>query len=125
MLNGGVLDYAISAFRGASGTSYSYNLNAGAQLLGGDIEGAINGGYSGGMSTIYSKQVHWRYTIDSTRAITSVSLGNLFSNGLVQYDFRGIQITNTPVQIRRLFGNYAFLRRRFQVACAIFAKIFP
>ncbi len=108
MLNGGVLDYAISAFRGASGTSYSYNLNAGAQLLGGDIEGAINGGYSGGMSTIYSKQVHWRYTIDSTRAITSVSLGNLFSNGLVQYDFRGIQITNTPVQIRRLFGNYAF-----------------
>ncbi len=108
LLNGGVMDYSLGSYYSGSTPSYSYNFLAGGELLGGDIEGTLSGEMVGKQSTIYTKEIHWRYVIDSTRVITSFSVGNLFSNGINQYDFRGVQITNQPVQLRRFFGSYAF-----------------
>lgn len=108
LLNGGVLDYSFGSYYSGTIPSYSYNLGAGAELLGGDIEGTLSGDLIRNQTTIYTKEVHWRYVFDSTRVITSLSLGNLYSNGLNQYDFRGVQISNQPVQLRRFFGQYAF-----------------
>lgn len=107
-LNGGVLDYSLGSYYSGTAPSYSFDFLGGAELLGGDIEGTLAGDVTDTQTTIYTKEMHWRYVFDSTRAITSVSLGNLFSNGLNQYDFRGIQISNEPVQLRRFFGRYAF-----------------
>lgn len=108
ILNGGVLDYSLGSYYSGATPSYSYNFLGGGELLGGDLEGTLAGTMVGNQSTIYTKEVHWRYVIDSTRVITNFSVGNLFSNGINQYDFRGVQITNQPVQLRRFFGRYAF-----------------
>lgn len=108
LFDGGVIDYSLTGYRNAGQNSFSYAFDAGAELLGGDLEGSINGSYSSRKSSIYAQDIHWRYVIDSSKYITSISLGNLTSNGLTQYGFRGFQLTNIPVYLRTLFGSYAF-----------------
>ncbi|MGC8595173.1 MAG: hypothetical protein ACP5MI_06165 [Candidatus Kryptoniota bacterium] len=108
LFDGGVIDYSLTGYRNAGQNSFSYGFDAGAELLGGDLEGSISGTYSGQKSLIYAQDIHWRYVVDSSRYVTALSLGNLSSNGLNQYGFRGIQITNIPVYLRTVFGNYAF-----------------
>jgi len=111
LLNGGILDYSLASFYGDGRPSYSYSTNEGAEMLGGDIEGTLSGDLVNGRATVYSDQVHWRYVVDSTWFLTSMSAGNLVSTGLNQYSFRGIEVSNQPIQIRRLFGNYAYIEK--------------
>ncbi len=111
LLNGGILDYSLSAFHGPGQTSYSYGFNGGTEVLGGDAEGSILGIASPNGSQIASSTFSWRYVFDSTDYITSAALGNLYSDGLTQYGFRGAQISNEPVTIRTLFGKYSIEAR--------------
>lgn len=108
LFDGGVVDYFLTGYSNAGQNSFSYALDAGAELLGGDLEGSISGSYTRKKSLIYAQDIHWRYVVDSSKYISSASLGNLTSNGLTQYGFRGFQLTNIPVFIRTLFGSYAF-----------------
>jgi hypothetical protein len=106
LLNGGVVDYSLSGFNGAGQSAYNYNLTGGAELLGGETEGTIFGNISGGSSSVYSSDLVWKYVFDSTNYISYAGLGNLSSNGLTQYSFRGIQISNEPATLRTIFSKY-------------------
>ena len=106
LLNGGVIDYSLSGFNGAGQSTYNYNLTGGAELLGGETEGTIFGNVSGKTSSVYSSNLSWKYAFDSTGYISYAGLGNLSSNGLTQYGFRGVQISNEPITVRTVFSKY-------------------
>ncbi len=111
LLNGGILDYSLGAFRGQGLSSYDYGLTGGAEVLGGDAQGSILGVASQGGGGITSSSFSWTYVFDSTSYITSAALGNLYSDGLTQFGFRGGQISNEPTTIRTLFGKYSVVAR--------------
>ncbi len=106
LLNGGVVDYSLSAFNTGGPTSYSYSLTGGGEVLGGQTEGSVLGGVTGSTPTVYSSTLNWKYTFDSSAYITYAGLGNLYSNGLTSYGFRGVQVSNAPLTVRTLFGQY-------------------
>ncbi len=107
LLNGGIVDYSLTGFGGAGQSAYNYNLTGGAELLGGEAEGTVFGNVSGKNSGLYSSNLDWKYVFDSTSYISYAGLGNLYSNGLTQYGFRGAQISNEPVTVRTMFSKYA------------------
>ncbi len=107
LLNGGVLDYSLSGFGEAGQSEYNYNLTGGGEILGGEAEGTVFGNISRHNSGLYSSDLSWKYVFDSTDYISYAGLGNLFSNGLTQYGFRGAQISNEPTTVRTMFSKYA------------------
>lgn len=107
LLNGGVIDYSLTAYTGQGQSIYNYSFTGGGELLGGEAEGSILGNVSGKNSGLYSSNLSWKYVFDSTNYISYAGIGNLYSNGLTQYGFRGIQISNEPVTVRTLFSKYA------------------
>ena len=107
LLNGGVVDYSLTATGTGGQPTYNYELDGGAEVLGGETEGNIYGTLSRTGSTINSNTFSWKYAFDSTGIITYAGLGNLYSGGLTQYGFRGAQISNEPLTVRTLFGQYA------------------
>ncbi len=107
MLNGGVLDYSLSAFLDKGKSSYNYDFSGGGEVLGGETDGSVFGNISSGKSSLQSSDLGWKYVFDSTNYITYAGAGNLYSNGLTQYGFRGAQISNEPVTLRTVFSNYA------------------
>jgi len=106
LLNGGVLDYSLTAYRGNNQNSYEYSLTGGAEILGGETEGAVMGNITPINSQIYSSNISWKYVFDSTRYISYASLGNLYTDGLTQFGYRGGQVSNEPVALRTLFSSY-------------------
>jgi len=106
LLNGGVMDYSLTGFAGMGQSAYNYDFTGGGEILGGEAEGTIFGNFSDRTSKIYSSDISWKYVFDSTKYITYAGLGNLYSNGLTQYGFRGVQLSNEPVSIRTIFGKY-------------------
>ncbi len=106
LLNGGILDYSLSAYSGGGQLAYNYGFTGGAEILGGETEGSLLGSVARGGASINSSTISWKYAFDSTGYITYAGLGNLYSNGLNQYGFRGAQVTNEPLTVRTLFGKY-------------------
>ena len=111
LLNGGVVDYSLSAFNTGGPTSYSYSLTGGAEILGGETEGSLLGAVSGGNPSLYSSTLSWKYTFDSSAYISYAGLGNLYSDGLTSYGFRGAQVSNEPLTVRTIFGQYVINAR--------------
>ncbi len=106
MLNGGILDYSLSAFRAKGGSSYSYDLTGGGEVLGGETEGSLFGTVSNSQANVYSSTLSWKYAFDSLSYLTYAALGNLYTDGLTQYGFRGGQVSNQPLTVRTLFSQY-------------------
>lgn len=106
VLDGGVVDYSLSAYNSGSQSVYNYELTGGAEILGGETEGSLTGTVTRNSSSLYSSDLSWKYAFDSTSYITYAGLGNLFSDGLTQYGFRGAQVSNEPLTVRTLFSQY-------------------
>ena len=103
-LDGGFLDYSISSAFSSGRRSFTYYARAGAQLLGGDIESGIYGEQARGVNRLYKSDVRWRYVLLSNRYLTQVLIGDLVSVGLNGYQYRGLRLTNEPVEPRRFFA---------------------
>ncbi len=106
LLDGGILDYSLSAYTGGNQSAYTYQFTGGGEVLGGETEGSLLGTSTGAGSKIYSSDLSWKYAFDSTSYITYAGLGNLYSNGLTQFGFRGAQVSNEPLTVRTLFSQY-------------------
>jgi SPOR domain len=106
LLNGGILDYSLSAYNGGGQSAYNYEFTGGAEILGGETEGSLQGTVSNGTSALNASSLAWKYTFDSTGFISYAGLGNLYSDGLTQYGYRGAQVSNQPLTVRTLFGSY-------------------
>ena len=108
VLGGAFLDYSINASAERQALNqYNYNLSGGAEILGGDIQGLFFGAYNenAGFSS-RTDNVRWRYVTNQNKALSSISVGQLNSDGVIGTQINGINITNRPVQPRTLFQDY-------------------
>ena len=116
-LNGGILNYDLSAKRTKDENYMSYNMNLGMEVLGGDLQVRSYGYYSD-RTNLYENipSYLWRYHISDNDYMSTVSLGELTESGFTtaaipKYQMRGVQITNEPVQIRSYFDSHNIMNR--------------
>ncbi len=108
-LNGGVLDYRLSTIQSFDGRQqYSYAFKSGIEIAGGDLQVSTFGGYSTGTDHRNTTRYRWRYAFDENQYLTQVSLGEVFTGGIVRTSMHGVQVTNQPVEPRRVLATYSY-----------------
>ncbi len=115
--SGGFFDYSLygSYVKNVS-PYYSINLGLGNEILGGDFQ--INSSNSIFKNEFMNNQTEyrWRYAFLNNRKISSITLGNEYAYGLQSYSFRGISITNQPLELRKNFGFQKLTEKTFPFA---------
>lgn len=106
ILDGGFLDYNISAITSNNNNLYTYNSSIGLEFLGGDVQGNINGSQSSETSNFSTNGLRWRFVQHDSNLFTSTTIGQTRSTGVLESAFTGIQLNNTPIEPRRIFGEY-------------------
>ena len=106
ILNGGFLDYNISTVASNNANLFTYNSSLGLEFLGGDVQGSVSGTQSADASNFSTQGLRWRYVRHNSNVLTSTTIGQTNSTGLLQSAFTGLQLNNQPIEPRRLFGEY-------------------
>ncbi|MDZ7771884.1 MAG: SPOR domain-containing protein [Balneolaceae bacterium] len=108
-LRAGFADYALNTTLDPTGTNqYNYTLDVGGELLGGDVQGALYGGYNSSIGfQNYSDNLRWRFVPGNRNLVSNISVGQIRSGGLLtSSNFRGISISNEDIQPQILFQDY-------------------
>lgn len=108
-LRAGFVDYNLNTVLSPLNTNqYNYNMEVGGELLGGDIQGSIFGGYNSTSGyRNFTDNLRWRYVPENRNAVSSVSIGQVRTNGLLNSaNFKGIRISNEDIQPQVLFQDY-------------------
>ena len=105
-LAGGFLDYSIGSTISSNNNLYSYNLKAGGELLGGDIQGSLFGNHSKNNNHITTQNLRWRYGWKDNPYITQAIMGQTRSDGPENRSFTGIRLTNDPIESRFIYDEY-------------------
>ncbi|MCX6143014.1 MAG: hypothetical protein NTZ35_07320 [Ignavibacteriales bacterium] len=106
LYNGTILDYSLTAASSSGRQSLAYDLRAGAELLYGDFQIGALGTYEPDLQTGSTVDVRWRHAFKGLRSLTQLSVGDLVASGVQQYQFRGIQLSNEPLQPREFYQSY-------------------
>jgi hypothetical protein len=106
LYNGTILDYSLTAASTSGRQSLGYDVRAGAELLYGDFQIGALGTYEPGLETGSTMDVRWRHAFMGLRSLTQLSVGDLVASGVQQYQFRGIQLSNEPLQPRQFYETY-------------------
>ncbi len=85
---------------------YMYQIGFGAEVLGGDAELFHAQSSLENSFNFNQLEARWRYAFVNNRNISSVILGNNYANGLQSYEYRGIKISNKPLEERKIFGKH-------------------
>lgn len=100
----GVLDYNTVITRSNLGTNLGLNLNAGMELLGGDIQGTYIGNLSQGNVLHNFSGLRWRYVLpggmspERNVGIASISAGQVNTSSFTNStNLLGVAVTNNPV----------------------------
>lgn len=100
----GMLDYNLNFTQTERGQNVGLLMNAGMELLGGDLQGVLSGNYQNANLFTNTSGLRWRYVLpgglrpDDNVAITSVSVGQLHTTGMNNSTrLLGVGITNNPV----------------------------
>ncbi|MFY0683061.1 MAG: hypothetical protein JXR20_00810 [Balneola sp.] len=109
----GFLDYNLSAITSDESSIFLFNTAIGAEALGGDVQGAINGAYSADASNVTTSNLRWRYAITDSPIISSVTAGQTSSSGILNNPYRGVKITNQPLEPRRLYDEFVIQGNTF------------
>jgi outer membrane protein OmpA-like peptidoglycan-associated protein len=113
LLNGGMLDYNINATQSLNPRNrhYSYNLNSGIEILGGDLISSVRGSYDE-RSKLYlnSYNYKWRYFISENPYLSQFSAGQVSTGGslgssLPATSLTGVQISNDPAMRNQYFST--------------------
>lgn len=108
-LRAGFVDYSLNTTVSPTSTNqYNYNLQLGGELLGGDLQGTVFGGYNtqNGFQNL-TDNLRWRYVTDSREVVSSISAGQVRPGGLLSSgNFRGVRISNENIQPETLFQDY-------------------
>jgi hypothetical protein len=104
VLDGGMLEYQLSTVQPANTTGL--NVRAGIELLGGDLEGRATASRRPNELSLDAGGLRWRYFIGDRPLLSQVTVGRVFSSGLQSRRLEGIEVTNRPVEMRRLLTNY-------------------
>jgi hypothetical protein len=107
VLGGGVLDYALMAReRGQFANDYSYQLRSGIEVLGGDLEGGLQGDRQRFGWQTRRTDLRWRYTLHESSVLSRIRLGDSFTSGLQNVPYTGVKLSNEPMAPRRQFSTY-------------------
>jgi len=108
LLNGFIFDYNVSQILLRNQKS-NFNLitTIGGEILYGDFY------YSRQLfKTTNTKSIienfNWKYTPDPNNILTQLTLGDDFIDGINSYTYRGIKITNEPIEPRKKLGAYIY-----------------
>jgi hypothetical protein len=100
-LDGGVIDWAVSASPVGGGAHY-FDFNAGGMILGGDLALSGNGNSSQGFDP--DRMIYrWHFSIDDNRYLTQSFLGDVNTGGAFSRSLRGALFTNSPQVERKYF----------------------
>jgi hypothetical protein len=113
LFDGGFLDYSLTAASTKNDRSYGYNLQGGGIVAGGDLQLNANGNYAASMPSSETIEGHWQYVVDENPYITNLNAGYVSTNGLFSRSFKGIKVSNEPVQVRTLFQSYVIEKKTF------------
>ena len=85
---------------------YSYQIGFGTELFGGDAE-LFHSQSSLEKSFNYNQlEARWQYAFINNRNISSITLGNNYADGIQSYEYRGIKLSNKPLEDRKIFGKH-------------------
>lgn len=104
--SGGFLDYSLTANASDGEYLFSYNLNLGAEILGGDLQGSAFGSYSENVSNYVTDDLRWRYVIRDSRVLSQFYIGQTTTDGIESRRFLGIRATNDPIEPRYIFEEF-------------------
>ncbi len=113
LLNGGMLDYSLNATQTLNPRNryYSYNLNSGIEIFGGDLSASANGYYDERTKlNVHLYNYRWRYFISENPYLSQfsaglVSTGGFLSNSLPSSALTGVQISNDPSMKNQYFST--------------------
>lgn len=105
MINGGFLDYGITAIRNQDHNVLNINNSIGLQLLGGDMEGTFFSNITPESESVSSTDLRWRY-ITRNRFLTDITIGQTNMDGVLMNPYTGIRLSNEPYEPRNLFDEF-------------------
>ena len=105
-LDGGFLDYNLSANVSSVQNVYNFNSNIGLQLYGGDVQGVVFGSYSQDYSNFATDNLRWSYRYRDQSWLTNLTIGQTTTDGFARNTYTGIRLSNEPIEPRRLFDEY-------------------
>ncbi len=108
LLGGGFLDYSLTGNVSEQTNFYNYTASIGAEVLGGDIQGNLFGSWSEVSSNFSTSGLRWRYVFEDQPWLTQVRIGQHFTEGPQSRQFRGINLTNQPIEPRRTLDEFVF-----------------
>ncbi len=109
-LSGGVLDYYLTSTFNKGIKPYStYQFGGGGELLGGNAQIVTSGSYFN--NKIYTSETNylWSYDLEKNDYMSKISLGDFSFDGLIPSTSRGIQVTNEPLEPRRVYASYQII----------------
>ncbi len=106
LFNGGFLDYNLTNAYVRGTNLFTYSATSGFELAGGDLQGSMIGSISENFNSFETNNLRWRYAIRENPLITSLTVGQTRSDGLLGDAYTGIRITNDPIEPRRLFDEF-------------------
>ncbi|MGF1670781.1 MAG: hypothetical protein ACFCU6_10045 [Balneolaceae bacterium] len=107
-MNAGFLDYNLSGNITDGTNVFVYNTSTGFELAGGDFQGNFFGSVSDQISSFSTNNVRWRYVLRNNQILTQATAGQSISNGLQNFAFTGVKLTNEPVEPRFIFDDFVF-----------------
>lgn len=111
-LGGGVIDYALTAREQEQrSNTYAYQLRSGVEVLGGDLEGGVQGQYQGVGWRTRRTDLRWRYVMHENAYLRRVRVGDIFSSGLRNVPYTGVKLSNEPTTPRDFFGTHTIERQ--------------
>lgn len=85
---------------------YSLQYGIGTELFGGDFQIHSQQSWTDNQFSINSTQYKWRYAVLENNYISNIAIGNTNAQGLQSYELRGINISNQPIESRRVYGTH-------------------
>ncbi len=105
-IDGGFVDYNLSANLSDQINIYNYNSNVGLQLYGGDLQGSLFGSFSENFSNFATNNLRWRRFFRNQNLLTKLTIGQTQTDGVNRSSYTGIRISNEPVEPRLLFDEF-------------------
>lgn len=113
VLSGGFLDYNLSQAYNQDFSVFTYNSSIGLELLGGDVQGSMIGSVSESYNSFETDNLRWRYTIRDNDYISKITIGQTRSDGILTSSYKGIRLTNEPVEPIRIYDEYRITGNTF------------
>ncbi len=106
LFDGGFIDYNLNFIQNNDQSIFNYNTSIGMEVFGGDLQGSIVGVFNPDNNLFTTQNLRWRQVFRENLLLTSMIVGQTASTGLLRTPFSGVQLSNQPIEPRRLYDEY-------------------